>query len=251
MTLPIITGLKEAPAEFVQRLREVDPIRDAVSYLDPVWFDLKERWVLYEMVPAYDTELGPTVPIAILDELKGPDPEMIPETCPLISRRQWLLYQKTGRWARPSWIVQGSKGGHLACYDHATVKLCEYLQRPTAPPDVGALPYAPLDERVITQILRMNKLLKVRNDLDAFRQANTGDGAKATFAESLKQARAEYVRFLDDQMEEAAEHFVEAYRAGEYDHVDAPVLSTDWVEKDTTESHNFVETGNFTLPSDT
>jgi hypothetical protein len=247
----IITGLRSAPPEFVARLREVDPIRDAVSYLEPVWHDTSERWVLYEMVPAYDTALGPTVPLPILNELKGVDPDTIPETCPLVSRRQWLLYQSTGRWARPSWIVQGSKGGHLAVYDTPTIRLCEYLQRPVAPPAAGELPYAPLDERVITQITRMNKLYAAQNDLDEFRRVNTGEGGKKAYAAKLSAARAEYVKFLDDQLEEAAEHFVDAYRAGEYHAVDAPVLDVDWVKKDDQETHNFVQTGNFTLPTDT
>jgi hypothetical protein len=64
----------------VARLREIDPIRDAVSYFELVWYEPAERWMLYEMVPAYMSETGPTVPLQILEELKGTDPELIPET---------------------------------------------------------------------------------------------------------------------------------------------------------------------------
>lgn len=244
-SIPIVTGLRTAPPEFVARLREVDPIRDAVSYLEPVWFDTKERWVLYEMVPAYDTQLGPTVPLPILEELKGPDPDKIPETCPLISRRQWLLYQQTGRWARPSWIVQGTKGGHLVAYDPPTVKLCEYLQRPTTPPAIGDLPYAPLDERVIRGVVRMNKLVAAQNDLDEFRRVNTGEGATKTYHARLRQAREEYIRFLDEQFEDAAQDFAAAEAAGELD--DAPVRDIDWQRKDEETSRNFIETGSPSL----
>lgn len=241
----IITGLRSAPPEFVARLREVDPIRDAVSYLEPVWHDGAERWVLYEMVPAYDTQFGPTVPIAILNELKGTDPDTIPETCPLISHRQWLLYQTTQRWARPSWLVQGSKGGHLAVYDPPTVKLCEYLQRPVSPPALGDLPYAPLDERVITGVMRMNKLVAAQNDLDAFRRVNTGDGAKKLYHQRLRDARAEYIKFLDDQFDDCAQDFGSALAKGELD--DAPVTDVDWLQKDEETSRNFIETGSPSL----
>jgi hypothetical protein len=131
--IPIITGLKTAPPEWVARLREIDPIRDAVSYLELVWYEPAERWMLYEMVPAYMSETGPTVPLQILEELKGTDPELIPETAPLITRRQWLLYQQTGRWARPSWVIQGSKGGHLVSYDPATIELLQRTGRSSTP----------------------------------------------------------------------------------------------------------------------
>lgn len=252
MNIPIITGLRQPPPEWVARLREIDPIRDAVSYLEFVWYEPAERWVLYEMVPAYDIDVNgvkePTVPLAILEELKGTDPDLIPWTAPLVSHRQWLLFQKTGRWARPSWIIQGTKGGHYASYDKATVELCKLMQRPCEPPKAGDLPYAPFDERTVTGILRMNKMLATQNNLDAFRREHSGEGAKRTFRESLKAARAEYVKFLDDQMEEAAEHFVDAYRAGEYDK--APVSDVDWTKKDEQETDTFIETGNFTRPTD-
>lgn len=257
MSVAIVTGLKEAPAEFVQRLREVDPVRDAVSYLLPVWREFYDdarstwegRWVLYEMVPAYDTALGPTVPLQILAELKGADPDVIPETCPLISHLQWLLYQKYQRWARPALVVQGTKGGTLACYDPPTVKLCEYLQRPTTPPSPGSLPFAPLDERVISQLIRMNKLVAAQNDLDEFRKVNSGEGAKRTYHQRLRNAREAYIRFLDDQFEDAAQDFGDAFMKGELD--DAPLTEKDYEKIDEETSRNFIETGSPSLAPDT
>jgi len=248
--IPVITGLKQPPAEWVARLREIDPIRDLVSCLEFVWDINSERWWLFECVPVYESETGPTVPLQILEELKGPDPELIPETCPLISHRQWLMFQKTGRWARPSWIIQGTKGGNLHSFDSATVELLQRTGRRSTPHYSGELPYADFDERVVQQILKMNKLYKVRNDLDAFRQENTGEGARRQYREALRSARAAQLAFLDEQFEEPAGHFVDAYRKGEYDAVGAPKLDVDWVERDAQESHNFIETGSFSTKPD-
>lgn len=248
--IPIITGLRSAPSDWVARLREVDPIRDAVSYLELVWYDTAERWVLYEMVPVYDYDHRPTVDLQILSELKGVDPTLIPETAPLISRRQWLLYQQTGRWARPSWCIQGSKGGHLVAYDSATQELLRRTGRPDRPPAPGDLPYAPFDERVVTQILRMSKLTQARNDLDEFRRQYAGEGGKRKYKEALRDARAQQLAWLDSQMDEAAELFVSAYRKGEFDAVGAPLDETDWVKKDTEESENFISTGSFGQQAD-
>lgn len=250
--LALVTGLREAPREWVRRLREIDPIRDAVSYLELVWDANSERWWLFEMVPAYDvkTDSGrtePTVPLEILAELKGVDPSTIPETAPLISRRQWLLYGKTGRWARPCWVIQGTKGGHPYAFDAATVKLCQYLEWPTKPPESGMLPYAEFDERVVTQILRMSKLWAVRNDLDAFRRDNMGAGGKASYNARLKEARALQMAHLEEQFDEAAEYFVSAYRKGEYDSVGAPVSETDWAKKDEIATNNYVDHGSFDI----
>jgi len=243
--IPIITGLKQAPTEWVRRLREIDPIRDQLSYLEFVWYAPAERWCLYEMVPAYESEFGPTVPLPILDELKGPDPDLIPETAPLITHRQWLLYQNTGRWARPSWVLQGTKGGHQIAFDHADKELLQRTGRKSEPPAVGELPYAPFDERAVQAILRMNKMHRVKNDLDEFRRVNTGAGAKRQYREAMRAARAQQIAYLESQFEEASQDFAKAYSAGELEN--APVSQTDWQKKDEEESRNYIETGSFGL----
>jgi hypothetical protein len=75
-------------------------------------------------------------------------------------------------------------------------------------------------------------------------------GRDALIAKRCATARAAQLAWLDEQFEEPAGHFVDAYRKGEYDAVDAPVLDIDWVEKDAQESHNYIETGSFSTKPD-
>lgn len=250
MNIPVITGLRSAPPEWEARLREVDPIRDKLSHLELVWDETSERWWLFEMVPAYLSEHGPTVPPEILKELKGEDPDTIPETAPLISRRQWLLYAKTGRWARPCWIIQGSRGGHYYAYDKPTTELCKFLRLPLTPPKSGQLPYAPFDERVVSKILDMSRFVRAQNDFDRFRSEYTGDGAKRTYQEALRKVREQYIQFLDNEAEEDAEHFIDAHRKGEFVEKDVRTDATDWQKADEELNSSFIDTGMLTRPTD-
>jgi hypothetical protein len=253
-----IKAHREPPAEWVRRLREISPISDQHSWLELLWHEDAERWMCYEMVPRW------AIPVDLMAEFQGPDPDTIPtlkrfdpRTNELVAEvretwitpRQWRLYQQYQCWARPCWVIQGTKGGHLYAYDEATKELCKAVQLPMEPPRAGLaeedetkrLPYAPFDERVVVQLIRLNKLTEMKGDLQAFRTRYTGDGFKRFRSEYKKKARAEYIRFLESQMEEAAEHFVDAYRTGEL--ADAPVSDVDWEKADDELTAAFIETG--------
>ena len=249
---------REPPAEWVRRLREISPISAEHSWLHLLWHEDAERWMCYEMIP--ERFITPD----LLAEFRGPDPDTIPTlkvhdtyTNELVAEmrttwitpRQWRLFQQFRCEARPSWVIQGTKGGHLYVYDEATKELCKACQLPMEPPKAGLaepdetkrLPYAPFDERVVVQLIRMNKLVALKNDLGEFRRRHTGAGYRAFRREYQRKARAEYMRFLETQMEEAAEHFVDAYRAGEFE--GAPVTDIDWEKADDELTATFIDTG--------
>lgn len=112
---------------------------------------------------------------------------------------------------------------------------------PPDPPDVGDLPYCPWDSRSERQILRLNALLAANNDLDEFRLRNTGDGAKRARKEALREYRRQLVHWLNDSLEEPAEHFTKAFATGEAD--DLPIRDVDWVERQEKQEAAYIETG--------
>lgn len=243
---PVSDGLvyqtREPDPAWITRLRDVSPKSDVHSWLYLTWFAHKQRWVLYEMVPEQfvDEEWRA--------ELEGAHPDTLEPWAVICSAFQWEMWRKFRCHARPSWIIQGTKGGHLAAYDKPTEQLCRAMNLPPEPPKAGELPYAPFDERVVGHILRMNKLIATKNDLSEFRKRNAGEGFKSQYKDALKQARAQMVQWLEAQMDEPMELYQSSYRKGEWD--DAPVSDTDWVKKDEIATRNFIETGSLTQDPD-
>ena len=237
----------DAPSEWVASLREIDPIRDGLSYLHLEWRAFVhdepiQRWMLYEMVPLE------MVDEQVITELRGPDPDTIPESCPIVSHTQWALYQKTGRHARPCWVIQGANGGHPYAYtqDMRNAAKIAHGRNPNVPleaPMAGSLPYAPFDARVRSQILRMNKLLAAGMNLDTFRRLNTGLGAKSQHAEMQKRYRAELVKWIGEQAEEPTEHFKRAFKTGESESL--PISDKDWEKADEIATNNYIEFGSY------
>jgi hypothetical protein len=230
---------QEPPAEWVRRLREIDPISDVHSWLDLRWMKWSQRWALYECVPIRFVNDD-----SLIAELAGPDPES-PEGAHLsVTRYQQQMYRGHKVHARTSWIIQGEHGGHMAQFGESTKELCRAKGLPTEPPMPGDLPYAPFDERVVAQIQRMNKLRALRGDLAEFKKRyGSPENWKREKREQLRAARKEYVRFINAQFGDDADEFVSAARKGELD--DAPRTEKDFVKENEDADEKYVETGRF------
>ena len=164
-------------------LARIAPRSEHLNWLHVDWFagdpwDPVERWVVYEMTPwntlAAQRELAQRFGFEdeIVADLTGPNPRTkghydralrryvcdAPEP-PLIDRRQWVLFQQFRCLAQPLWIIQGSRGGHKR---HFTPSELRYLRTRGYPlkaaPAPGELPYAEFDERVVTQLAKMDRL---------------------------------------------------------------------------------------------
>lgn len=243
---------REPPPEWVARLREIDPIREPVSYLDFRWHSGSERWILYEMVPAVVNGVVVIDP-DLYKALRGPDPELLDETIrdalhqAGMSPYQWQRFQGTGRYARPCWVIQGTKGGHLFAFDDPTRELAMRMGLPQEPPKPGGLPYAPFDERVVRQVLNMNRLIASRNDIAELHRQSTPTAWRNQVRTKKQHARGEWVKWIEEMFRDVGETFNDAYRKGEYDAVGAPIQdATELHRKDDEETARFIETGNFT-----
>jgi hypothetical protein len=226
------------PPEWEIRLREVSPISDSVSWLALRWFAEAQRWVLYECIPNEFIERG------FRSELEGAHPDTLPDWGRIVSAFQWEMFKKYRVHARPCWVIQGHNGGHKVTFDASDQELCRAQDLPTEPPQPGDLPYAPFDERVVQQIIRMSKLQKVKNNLGEFKKrfGNT-EGYKREFREALRAARAQYVDFINNQFEEPGDLFRSALRKGELE--DAPKTTKDFVKENEVADESYIERGRF------
>lgn len=264
---------RETPTEWTRALRELSPVSDVHGFLDIVWepgdpWIPGQRWVLYEFVRIdleieYKGKWERAIDPAIIEELRGPHPRSeghmchpnVPKQfrclcrhkmnawkggpCQLITLTQYQLFQKTGMFANPFWVIQGNRGGHKSSFDSMEKRLLQAEGLPTDPPYLGELPYAPFDGRVLQQIGRHNRLLALDNNLSAYRQT-MGAGYGQHKATIDKEMRRQFVAFLGDQVREEALDFTDAYRKGEFA---AGGTTADWEAVDEKATQEYIETG--------
>lgn len=120
-----------------------------------------QRWVIYQM------SLPGNIPELVLPDLQGPHPRTRghwePRTEEWVSdcnvnRDQWEIYQETGCYAQPFWIIQGDRGGHKRRFTPVETRLLKANGLPGDAPAPGDLPYAELDNRVLSQLISYDRL---------------------------------------------------------------------------------------------
>lgn len=229
---------RPVPPEWEARLREISPISQEISWLCLKWHPAVERWMVYEMVP------DKHIPVGTRAELEGAHPHTLEEWARVITPWQWEAYRKYRCFARLAWIIQGHHGGHKVTFSEVDKELCRAAGLPTEPPAFGSLPYAPFDERVVRQLVAMNKLVQVKNDLSEFKRrwGNT-EGFKRSYKNQLAAARERYVEFINEQFRDGDEHFKDALRKGELE--DAPRTEKEYVKENEDADAKYVATGRF------
>ena len=136
-----------------------------------------QRWRIFEMIPKLEV-----VPWEIREDLKGLSPrhpdngkwitpgyQVLQEEQDIrrwyswssVDFDQWTLFQETGCFAVPVWIIQGDKGGHRWRLSQSEIGVLEDhgISSPELPLP-GDLPYAEYDRRTFTQLAEFDKLRK-------------------------------------------------------------------------------------------
>jgi hypothetical protein len=153
----------------------IAPPSERVSWLHLTWEpgeegDPVERYVVWQMVPPRATAAILWADGQRLVHYRGrwiPDPRW-----PLrlevggLSATQRRLYRGYGCYAQPFWIVQGTQGGHKRRFSEIERKILRLEGLPDEPPIAGELPYAPVDERVLSRLRDLDQLSKYSKMVD-------------------------------------------------------------------------------------
>lgn len=208
----------EVPEAWETALRAISPVSRVVPWLAIRWFPMVRtnavgvredcgRWLLSECVPE---EVIPEQHRDMVGLLSGQKPSTLPpaertQRLHVVNDYQWQMYRDHRVWARELWVVQGEQGGHPTDYHPGERKLLQLQGLPTDPPRLGSLAYAPVDQRVLEQMLRRNRLIALRNSIDALRRSGDPAQILAEEAQQAKHYRSEYVRFLTEQSRATAD----------------------------------------------
>ena len=178
------------PAEFAEQFARVFPRVPGMSWVDVRWeagdtWAPINRWAVWECVPwplMRDIDV-----VALRPALDGPNPRATGHYCAAGAcecaikkngwtggasvgvdyHRQWVVSRSVGAFARVIWIVQGENGGHPRGLDSIEQQLAKAAGLPADMPVGGALPYAPLDQRVIDALCRRDRLRDAKGVLGA------------------------------------------------------------------------------------
>lgn len=155
---------RPVPTAWAEEIARLSPKFDRLSHLVLFWEpgfpdDPVQRWVLYDAVPvayvpqwkrdAFNAERlceCPVVPTRI---------EHCEKCAGLVSpgRKRALQYlRETECLPFPFWVIQGEQGGHPYRYTQVEVNWAKLLGQPGEPPQLGSLPYADFDQRVIRKL---------------------------------------------------------------------------------------------------
>lgn len=195
------------PAEWLEKLRDVNPISDVHSYLLPYRYRARERWVLYDCVPR--NLIDPDLPVCVgmtgeqfLERVEGKAPRDrdADDFCPYVSDVQHEFYRLHQVYARPFWVLQGESGGHQVAFDPWQKNLLAAQGLPTEPPQIGTLDACPFDNRVMQRLRELSRLTQLAGNLDTLRKTGTKDGSDAFMTHQLRKIREAELAFLEVQM---------------------------------------------------
>lgn len=135
------------------------PLHERVAGLLVRWNHEACRWMVCQVLPPHATPIlvcAPDQPLA--RHAQGflyPDPAagQIRLMREMVDQMAWDIYEATGRYSRSYWVVQGEQGGHKRRFTSVERDLAKLHGFVSQPPSPGALPYAPVDQRVLDKVL--------------------------------------------------------------------------------------------------
>jgi len=203
-----------------EKLEELTPRSDRLSYLTIRWHPGSmraarqfqgvtkrraewipvERWIIYNVVP--DPRKYPPMLFAPfrLSELnsEGFCRPVLDLDRKAMDANQWAIYQETGRYAQPYWVVQGERGGHKRNYTQVESRISLFHKGPGDPPAMGELCYAEPDTRTWEKLATLDLARMWTHSLALY------DRKPELFDQLEQEAMKDYRALLWDWMDEKA-----------------------------------------------
>lgn len=124
-----------------------------------------DRWFIFQMrAPKLIANR-----VDLLKELRGPHPRSTGRydekmkmwrggAARQINRDQWDLFQATGHYGTPWWVIEGENGGYRYRLDKIESKISRLHGGPADTPIPGSLPYAEWDRRVFWKVAERDRV---------------------------------------------------------------------------------------------
>lgn len=238
-------------------LRRISPVTTMHSFLVPFYYRARERWVLYDVMPVElihpdEAQGAPILGHELLRLLRGKRPSDCPESerSPFVSDVQHEMFRVYRGYARPFWVLQGSRGGHQVTFSPWQQNVLLSKNLPPEPPQIGDLPFAPFDGRAIQQLQHLNRLHQFANQIDRLRDSASREHAMAESDRIQKEIRQAEYDFVCSQMEEVTDMAMSLVRGSNTrsEHADQVVRVRDGAAAESVDAiQRYLETGDYVM----
>jgi hypothetical protein len=206
-------------------LRRISPIVEAVSHLRAFWYAARQRWVLYDCLPAAliqpKVNYGFITGAEFLKAAQGRPPRELPawDQGP-ISDAQHEFFRLYRVFATPYWVLQGEGGGHPHKFSPWEQNILTASMLPTEPPEIGFMPPCPFDMRAIAQLERRNRLNQFGGSLKKLQDSGSAAYAESQvkdFEKQMRLAECDYIEQMLTPIIEQANHVARNHSENEHD----------------------------------
>ena len=198
-------------------LSRLAPRSDTQGWLKLHWFagweyEPIQRWRIFEMYPRLDI-----IPEELLADCKGLSPRDSSKgkwiedgkrwvSYSTVDYDQWSLFQETGCFAVPVWIIQGTKGGNVWRLSQAEIGYLESTGITAAQlPLPGSLPYADYNQLTFNQLMARDRIDRMAPNAGDMSKNEAGLWVRTERKAEEEAYNAALSKWLDDQMEQAVD----------------------------------------------
>lgn len=163
----------EPPTAWVRAVSDLSPRHDRLSWLKLKWVagrpeEPMQRWVLFEMVPAFAVVPNPFLAGLLGGLLDNPWGQAMHAW----AAKCWLTEQAL---PVPYWVLQGPFGGHKYRFTNEEREFAMWQGYPDGAPMIGDLPYAELTPLTLSLIRTHSVMHSRHRSFDAARAARTAE----------------------------------------------------------------------------
>ena len=193
-------------------LRSISPVSEDHSFLIFAWKQppLEHdagRWCLYEAIPDKLITTERRMELAGTPYWRLGTKAARFAQASIVSAFQWAMYREHKLDVRPFWCLQGTEGGTPLHHTRQEQRYLTMMGKPMHPLHVGALEFAPWDNRVKAQVVERDRLYKLGGSVERLR----GTGTSAAMMAEHERLEKEYRRAFWDWFAEKLGEQTELY----------------------------------------
>jgi hypothetical protein len=208
---------KPVPEDWSRALLDLAPPADRVAHLQLFWVPGSpvspiQRWAIYECTPmafcqekVADLLASPSCRCAVTHRKR-----QVCRRCKrMASATRDAIYRylhETGCLAEPFWVIEGDDGGHKYEYSLVEAEWDRAIGGSGEAPEIGSLPYADFDGRVIRKLRTLDR---VRSAWRTLQQAQAGQEAALT--RQFRQALIDHAMSYDEALVDSAARHLSAW----------------------------------------